>query len=132
MLITATTVTEYPSAAYLAGVLASPLLASHAVIVPTAKRRHILPTAEWGHLATEGLVVAWNTTAAARLANLAWLRSAVGATWPQLSNPAPPHRLLATQPPQHWNRIMAGWSRLQPWRKTPPLWAAAQVLTKPE
>ena len=59
---------------------------------PTARRRRILPTAEWGHLATDGLVVPWDAAAAARLADLAWLRTTVAATWPQLSRSAPPSR----------------------------------------
>lgn len=132
LLITTTTVTEYPAGAALGGVLAAgPLAMSQAVVLPTARRRHILPTAEWAHLATDGLVVAWDAAAAQRLTDLAWLRATVGATWPQLSRSAPPSKLLSAQPSDQWPRILTAWPALQPWRRVPPLWAAARVLTNP-
>lgn len=130
LLITTDSVTSYINGAALADVLiAGELPATHAVVLPTARRRHILPTARWGHLATDGLVVRWDAGAVSKLANLAWLRTTVGATWPQLSRSAPPPRLLATQPPEHSSRIITAWSLLDRWRCVPPLWAAARVLT---
>jgi hypothetical protein len=132
LVITDATVTEYSTGAALADVLTDgPLSVIQAVVLPTARRRHILPTAEWGHLATDGLVVPWDTAAAARLTDLAWLRTTVGATWPQLGRSAPPPRLLSTQPAEHWPRILAAWAALQTWRTIPPLWAAARSLTNP-
>ena len=132
LLITTTTVTEYSAVAALAEVLtAGPLSHTQAVVLPTARRRHILPAAEWGHLATDGLVMAWDQTAATRLANLAWLRSTVGATWPQLHRPAPPSRLLSAQPADTWTRLLTAWEALHAWRAVPPMWAAARVLTNP-
>lgn len=132
LLITTTAVTEYSAIAALAEVLtAGPLSITQAVVLPTARRRHILPTAEWGHLATDGLVVTWDHTAATRLADLAWLRTTVGATWPQLNRSAPPSRLLSTQPADRWSRILTAWEVLQTWRGVPPMWAAARVLTAP-
>ncbi|HEV7360433.1 MAG TPA: hypothetical protein VGN92_04990 [Mycobacterium sp.] len=132
MLITATTVTEYVAGAALGEVLAAgPLSTTQAVVLPTARRRHILPTAEWGHLATDGLVVPWDSAASTRLTDLTWLRTTVSATWPQLSRRAPPSRLLGEQPADRWPRILAAWSALQPWRTVPPLWACARVLTNP-
>lgn len=130
LLITDTTVTEYSTGAALADVLTDgPLSVIQAVVLPTARRRHILPTAQWGHLATDGLVVPWDAAAATRLTDLAWLRTTVGATWPQLARSAPPPRLLRTQPAEHWPRILAAWAALQTWRTIPPLWAAARSLT---
>ncbi|WP_308204512.1 hypothetical protein [Mycobacterium heidelbergense] len=102
---------------------------THAVVLPTARRRHILPAARWGHLATDGLVVRWDAGAASKLTSLAWLRTTVGATWPQLSRSAPPPRLLATQPAAYTSRIRTAWSLLARWRCVPPLWTAARVLT---
>jgi hypothetical protein len=132
MLITATTVTEYFAGAALGEVLAAgPLSTTQAVVLPTARRRHILPTAEWGHLATDGLVVPWDSAASTRLTDLTWLRTTVSATWPQLSRSAPSSRLLGGQPADRWPRILAAWSALQPWRTVPPLWACARVLTNP-
>jgi hypothetical protein len=130
LLITTTTVTEYHDGAALADVLTvDELPNTHAVILPTARRRHILPTAQWGHLAIDGLVVRWDTSAATRLTDLAWLRATAGATWPQLSQPAPPARLLTAQPADRWPHILAAWSQLQPWRCVPALWAAARILS---
>ncbi|GAB1812993.1 hypothetical protein AWC29_06405 [Mycobacterium triplex] len=130
LLVTATTVTEYSTGAALADALAGGALpTSQAAILPTARRRHILPTAQWGHLATDGLVVPWDAAAATRLTDLIWLRTTVGATWTQLSHPAPPSRLLRAQPSSHWGRILAAWTALQIWRTVPPLWAAARALT---
>lgn len=130
MLITTTTVTEFDDAAGLAEVLtAGELSSTYAVAVPTARRRHILPTTQWGHLATDGLVVRWDAAASTRLTELIWLRTTVHATWPQLSRSAPPPRLLTAQPADRWPRILSAWSRLQPWRAVPPVWAVARVLT---
>lgn len=130
MLITTTAVIRYTNVADLAAMLAAAALPdTHAVMVPTAGRRHILPTMQWGHLATDGLVIAWGAESARRLTGLAWLRTTVGATWPQLGNPAPPARLLTRQPSDHWARLVQAWASLQPWRTVPPLWAAARLLT---
>jgi hypothetical protein len=129
MLITTTTVTEYASNAELAAALGAALPHTHAVVLPVARRRHILPTADWGHLATDGLVIRWDTTAAGRLTDLGWLRNTVGANWRQLGQPAPPARLLSNQPRSRWPKILAIWPQLQPWRTLPALWAAAQTLT---
>lgn len=129
-LITADNVTEYPDTTQLAPILMKgPLPNTSAAIVPTAKHRHLLPTAQWGHLATEGIVVRWDAPAAQRLADLSWLRTAIGATWPQLKRPAPPPRLLTSQPADRWAPLLTAWERLQPWRRLPPLWIAVDVLT---
>lgn len=130
LLVTQTTTIEYSNGAALANALTEGALSpSQAAILPTARRRHILPTAQWGHLATDSLVVPWDAAAATRLTDLIWLRTTVGATWPQLSRPAPPSRLLSAQPATHWRRILAAWTALQTWRTVPPLWAAARALT---
>ena len=130
LLITTTTITEYPTGARLADILvAGSLPLDHSAVLPTARRRHILPTAQWGHLATDGLVVAWDDAAATRLTDLNWLRATVGATWPQLCNQAPPSRMLREQPAERWPRILTAWNDLQAWRRVPALWAAARSLT---
>lgn len=132
LFITPIGVQEYRSGAELAVLLTEgPLSTSQAVILPTAKRRHILPAAEWAHLATDGLVVPWDTADAALLTDLVWLRADVGATWPQLSLPAPPHQILKTRARDQWPRILTAWPALRRWRAVPPLWAAARILTNP-
>lgn len=130
LLITPSTVTEYGDGDALVDVLtAGPLPTTHAVVLPTARRRHILPAAQWEHLATDGLVVHWDAIAASRLTDLLWLRRTVDATWPQLTRSAPPPRLLTAQPSENWPRILDAWAQLQSWRRVPPLWAAARQLT---
>jgi hypothetical protein len=130
LLITTDAVTEYTDATALADVLTvGELPSTCAVVLPTARRQHILPTAQWGHLATDGLIRRWDAGAAAKRADLVWVRTTVAATWPQLSRPAPPSRLLTAQPAENWSQILAAWSQLQPWRTVPPLWATARVLT---
>lgn len=141
MLITTTTVAEYSHGSALCEVLtAGPLTSAQAAVVPAggSRGRHILPTAEWGQLATDNLVVPWDTTAARRLTDLIWLWSLLqqlqrtGAPtlrpWKRIGDPAPPPNLLTSQPPQRWEPILAAWARLQPWRSTPPIWAAVKIL----
>ncbi|OKH80180.1 hypothetical protein EB73_34010 [Mycobacterium sp. SWH-M3] len=131
LLITTTTVTKYSSGAELGPVLAAGALpVTHAAVVPASRRRrHVLPIAEWGHLATDGLAIAWDTAAAQRLTDLAWLRTTVGATWPQLAGPAPPAQLLIAQPGDQWSRIVAAWASLRAWRRVPVLWDTVRILT---
>lgn len=129
-LITHTDVIEYSDGSDLAATLiAGPLTDTQAAMVPTTRRRHILPASQWGHLAADDLPLRWDADAAARLADLAWLRGTIGASWPQLSKAAPHARLVTTQPSSHWPRIMNTWAQLQPWRSIPPMWAAARILT---
>ncbi|MEE3755369.1 hypothetical protein [Mycobacterium intracellulare] len=130
MLITTTSVTEYVNGSELTPALtAGALPLTHAALLPTARRRHILPYAQWGHLATDGLAIPWDEAAASRLTSVAWLRQTVMATWPQLGDPVPPAGLLTARPADQWPSIMAAWTSLQPWRKIPPLWATARILT---
>ncbi len=132
LLITDTAVTEYSMGSDLGAVLTlGPLSTTQAVVLPTARRRHILPTAEWGHVATDGLVTPWGTQAATRLTDLIWLRSELGATWPQVCRGAPPPALLKKLPGERWAGLLQAWEGLRPWRAIPPLWAAARVLTNP-
>lgn len=147
-MITAGSVTEHPKGIGLAALLAAGGLPNtHAVVLPASRRRHILATAEWGHLATDGLVTAWDDAAAARLAALVRIRPAVTA-WVNstatesmngwhiardidrtLMRPMPPYPLLATLPPDQWSQFVADWTALQAWRSITPLWAAAKILT---
>lgn len=146
--ITAASVTEHPKGSGLAPLLtAGGLPNTHAVVLPASRRRHILATAEWGRVATDGIVIAWDDTAAARLSALIRIRPAVTA-WVRstatdsmkgwhisreiertLQRPMPPYPLLATQPQAQWPQFVADWEVLQPWRSVAPLWVAARVLT---
>ncbi|MBU8814096.1 hypothetical protein KL953_35135 [Mycolicibacterium goodii] len=148
MLITTNTVTEHPKGVGLASILtAGALPNTHAVVLPASRHRHILATAEWGHLATDGLVTVWDFAAASRLSDLIMVRRAVTA-WVRANaadkkmngrqitseiNRAllcdmPPYPLLAAQPRDSWPRFLAAWTALQPWRTVTPLWAATKIL----
>lgn len=137
--ITTTTLTEYFDTTGLLGLLAAgPWPDDQAVVVPATRRQHILPTAQWAHLATDGFVTRWDAAAAQQLTDLAWLRDTLDAAkrktdraWTQLSMPAPPPWLLRAQPADQWPRILLAWQHLQPWRSLPQLWAAARRLTNP-
>lgn len=136
LLISTTAVTEYPNRAHLTTVLTTGALpTTQAAVLPTASRRHILPSAEWGHLAIDGLVIPWTAGAAEQLADLVWLRAIAGAVlprpWAALTRAAPPPQLLSAQPADLWARVLDVWSALQPWRNIPPLWDAARILTNP-
>lgn len=137
--ITTTAVTEYVDTTQLLALLAAgPLPNDQAVIVPATRRQHILPTAQWAHLATDGFVIRWDAAAAQHLADIAWLRTLIdtaksenATTWPRLSKPAPPPWLLNSQPAQQWPLILDAWQRLQHWRSLPQLWTVSRRLTNP-
>lgn len=132
MLITTTSVTEYANGSELTPTLtAGALPLTRAALVPDSRRKHLLPHTQWGHLVTDGLTIPWDDAAATRLTSVVWLRNTLGATWPQLGRPAPPAELLTAGPATQWPSIMAAWTSLQPWRKIPPLWAAARILSNP-
>lgn len=127
--ITSAATVEFSDRAALAGILRVGVLpADEAVVLPTTRHRHVLASAQWGHLAVDGLVIGWDDSSAARLESLIWLRTA-GATWVQLQRPVPPLELLASQPGALWPRVLDEWSSLGRWRAIPPLWAAAKILT---
>lgn len=130
MHITCGGVAEYSDRGSLTEILRAGALSPHeAVVLPTTRHRHVLATAEWGHLAVDGLVCRWDAIAAGRLEDLVWLREDVGATWRQLQRPVPPAELLGGQARALWPRALQAWSQLDRWRATPPLWAAARILT---
>lgn len=127
--ITFSAADEFSDRADLSGILrAGALPADEAVVLPTTRHRHVLATAQWGHLAVDGLVARWDSSAAGRLNSLIWLRGA-GATWTQLQRPAPPPQLLKAHRGALWPQILGAWSTLTSWRTIPPLWAAAKILT---
>lgn len=134
--ITSTTCTEYIDSTQLLDLLCvGPLPHDHAVVVPATRRQHILPTAQWAHLATDGFLVRWDAGASQRLTDIARLRRLIevanpkAPAWTLLSKPAPPSWLFRGQPKQRWAEILDAWPRLHPWRSIPQLWAAARRLT---
>lgn len=148
MVITTDSVTEYTEGAGLAPLLSAGALPhTHAVVLPSSRRRHVLATAEWGHLATDGLITKWDATAAARLVNLRsvypivsdWVHAhATDSMSPRqiamkidrtLMRDMPPYPVLATQPRHNWTQFLDAWASLQTWRKVEPLWAAGRTLT---
>jgi hypothetical protein len=148
MVISAAAVVEYAKGAELTSMLAGGALAhTHAVVLPTACRRHVLATAEWGRVAVDDFVVAWDAAAAARLVGMttvrpvvtAWVRAnATSSTKPgqiagridrALRREMPPYALLTTLPRDGWQGFVDAWVSLQPWRSVPALWDLVKVLT---
>lgn len=131
MLITTITTIEYANGADLGPALTKGALqTTEAVMVPgRQRRRHVLPNMQWGHLSTDRVAIAWDETAARRLADQVWLRVTIGAAWTQLAAPTPPASLLIAQPSEVWPRIIAAWESLQVWRAIPSLWAATSILS---
>lgn len=132
LFITTTATTEFVDAAGLGAVLsAGPLQTTEAAMMPGRHRRlrHVLPNMRWGHLSTDRLVIAWDAVAAQRLADQVWLRATIGATWAQLTAPAPPAPLITAQPPRLWPRVLSAWESLQTWRAIPALWIATKALS---
>lgn len=134
LLITSDTVTAYPAGSHLAPILtAGPLPHNTAAVLVVARppRQHVLPAAQWGHLAVDRLVLRWDLQAATRLTALSWLRATTAVSWKQLGRDAPPSALVISSPREHRSRILADWALLDPWRRIRPLWAAAELLTQP-
>ncbi len=132
MLITTTQVAEFPEGSGLFETLSSPLPHDLAAVIPIRrlrKRRHVLPTAQWGHLAMDKLVLPWDRTAADRLVDLQWIRTVTSADFRQLTRAAPPIRFVTSLPPDQWDRMIDAWTNLQDWRDNPTVWAAAYEIT---
>ncbi|WP_262338972.1 hypothetical protein [Gordonia sp. CNJ-863] len=127
----ARTVFERPALGRL--LAAGPLPADRMVVVPVRGRRHILPTARWGHVCTDDTQVRWDDAAVDLLLALRWLRTLPGIRAVMLTDPAPPIAVLRATPSEQWSMILERWDVLQAWRTHPGAWwDAAIALSTPE
>lgn len=108
--------------AELRSVLSAPLTPDTAVTVPlTPGRKHLLPTARWGHVTADNIHLTWGTGDADRLGAMCALRAA-GFSENELHRPAPSYATLRDLPHEHWPGIFEQWEQLMPWRAAPAWW----------
>lgn len=106
---------------------AGPLPAGQMAVVPVRGRRHILPTARWGHVCTDDTAVRWDDAAVALLTDLRWLRTLPGVRAAMLTDPVPPMTLMRTLPADQWPRLLKAWDALTVWRTHPGAWWDAAI-----
>lgn len=102
------------------------LAAETTVVLPVRGRRHILPTAQWGHVCTDDVCVRWDETAAALLRTLRWLRTQPGVRARDLESSTPPIQVLRAAGGERitvWKR----WELLEPWREQSDTWWDAAI-----
>lgn len=110
----------------LAGILAAPLPADTAVIVPLHPgRKHLMPTAQWGRITIDDAHLRWTAAEAGRFAILRRLRFR-GFGSRMLTEPTPPFDVLRRQDPADWPQLLIDWDHLQPWRAARP-WLALAI-----
>lgn len=106
-----------------------PLNADEAITAPLrAARRHVLPTAAWGHVCVDGTPVPWTSHDAQLLEVVARLRS-LGFSYRALPLPGPPWAVLSTLEPVAQARVLDDWRTLSPWREpSRSLWLRLALL----
>ncbi len=101
---------------------AGPLPVDRMAVVPVRGRRHILPTARWGHVCTDDTAIRWDDAAVALLTALRWLRTLPGVRAAMLTDPAPPMTLIRALPADQWPQLLTAWDALSGWRTHPGAW----------
>lgn len=92
------------------------MTAGCALVVPLRPgRKHVLTTAVWGRVATEGGAMPWRAGDAARLAVVARLRAA-GFGPRMIRQVAPAYPVLSALPAGSVGAVLADWAALAPWR----------------
>lgn len=105
-----------------AAVLSRALEPRTALIVPQRPgRKHLLPTAQWGHITTDSGSLPWGRREAGLLELVHQLR-ADGFGTRMLENPTPPFHQLQRIPKQRWQSVLFAWRSLDPWRVPDSLW----------
>lgn len=112
---------------------AGPLSPEMALAVPLRPgRKHVLPLATWGQIATDDATIAWSTQDSLLLGVVMDLR-AHGFGSRMLTEPAPPFSQLRRCHRSQWPQIMNDWTRLTPWRSPCNPWLALSLhITSPE
>ena len=111
---------SHPAAGELAAILAAPLRGDMALSVPLRPgRKHLLPAAAWGRIATGDALLAWTQGDVTRLAVMRRLRRA-GFGSRMLAAPAPAFPVLRRLPPDRRSGVLADWPELAAWRSRRP------------
>lgn len=100
-------------------VLAVPVGPDVAVVVPATGRKHVLQLARWGRVGLDEASLTWGPLDGALLEVLERMRS-LGCTGPQVTEPAPPWRVLARLSIEDRSWVMREWGALDPWRRRRP------------
>ncbi|MFW0787935.1 hypothetical protein AAFP35_25850 [Gordonia sp. CPCC 206044] len=106
---------------------AGALAADQMAVIPVRGRRHILPTARWGHVCTDDTQLRWDDAAVDLLDALRWLRALPGMRAAMLADPVPPITVMRTTPTDQWPALLDRWEALQAWRTHPGAWWDAAI-----
>ena len=106
---------------------AGPLPADRIAVIPVRGRRHILPTARWGHVCTDDTAIRWDDAAVSLLTDLRWLRTQPGLRAVMLAEPVPPMPVIRALPADQWPRLLEAWDALTVWRTHPGAWWDAAI-----
>ena len=100
--------------------LAAPVPAGVAVVATlNVGRKHVLPSADFGRVSVDGVVISWSDQDVKRLAIMEELRRA-GVSYLALAEPAPPWKVIAALPTAGRARLLELWDQLDPWRQARP------------
>lgn len=112
-------------------VLARELGVSSALVVPLQRgRKHVMPAARWGQVATDDAVLTWGRQDAHLLHVVATLRDR-GVPGTALGDPVPPWTVLAGASARERGLVLAWWRELDPWRAAGPWLRLAVAVTSP-
>lgn len=89
-----------------------------AVTVPVGRKKHLVPAARWGCVATDSGVLPWNGQDQRRLGVVAWLRG-LGFTETAIREPSPRFDPLIGLAEASRAEVLAVWGSLDPWREYP-------------
>ena len=115
----------------LAALLADPLRLEVSVTVPLRPgRKHLLPSARWGHVTTDDATLRWGPGDAARLHAMQRLRRR-GFGGRMLTAPAPAWPVLRRLDAAARAEALTDWARLDPWRAAAPWMRLGMHVTAP-
>lgn len=107
---------DFPDLVDLTDILTKPLPPTVLVSAPISGKRIVAPTVAWGHVATDGRVLAWDRTWASRLATAVRLRRLGVSLVAIMKDPSIPFAVLAAAPPSTHAELQRDWRLLDPIR----------------
>jgi hypothetical protein len=121
----------HPTLAVLTALLQAALPPAAAVALPLKPgRKHVLPGAQWGRVATGDACLPWTGQDAHRLKVMLRLRDD-GFGSRMLAAPAPPFPVLRRLPRRRQVAVLQDWAALEAWRARRPWLDLAARLTAP-